>query len=89
MMAVGVGRPASSSFRKPGLLRPKFQKPELPRPGPAEGEAALAAPLRTLYSTVNFWEENAWMTRACIGFLAVDTVLTHPRRMVFNTFSAV
>ena len=43
-----LGRAARSSFRKPGLFRPKFQKPKLPRPGPAEGEAALAAPLRTL-----------------------------------------
>jgi len=48
---VGLGRAARSSFRKPGLFRPKFQKPKLPRPGPAEGEAALAAPLRTLCLT--------------------------------------
>ena len=45
---VGVGMQARSSFRKPGFFRPIFQKPELPRPVPAEGEAALAAPLRTL-----------------------------------------
>jgi len=45
---VGVGRAARSSFRKPGLFRPKFQKPELARSGPAEGEAARAAPLRPL-----------------------------------------
>jgi len=44
---VGFGRQARSSFRKPGLFRPKFQKPELPRPAPAKGEAALAVPLRT------------------------------------------
>jgi len=45
---VGVGRAARSSFKKPGLFRPKFQKPELARPGPAGGEAARAAPLRPL-----------------------------------------
>ena len=43
---VGHYTPARSSLRKPGLFWPKFQKPDLLRPVPAEGEAALAAPLR-------------------------------------------
>ena len=53
MVTRGVGRPARSSFRKPGLFRPNFQKPELPRPGLAEGKAALAAPLRILEPLVS------------------------------------